>query len=248
MIGALIQARMGSKRLPKKVLQKVIRKPLLEIMLNRLNKSKNIDKIILCTTLKKEDDKLINFCKKNKLDFFRGSSENVMSRYLKAAEKFKIKTIVRLTADCPLVDPYLIDIMINKFKKLNINYLANTNPPDKSTYPDGTDIEIFDYESFNKINKFEKRKEYLEHVTYNYWKEKKYISSLYKNNKDWSNFRYTLDYEEDLKVLKKIINNFKENIDSVNTNKIVNFLKKNNEVYHLNHQCKNLSKIWKKPK
>ena len=246
MIGALIQARMGSKRLPNKVLQKINKRTILNIMISRLKNSKQIEKIIVCTTNKKEDDKIVNFCKKNNIYYFRGSSQNVMSRYFNAAKKFNIKTIVRLTADCPLIDAIIIDKMLIHYKKIKVDYLANTNPPEISTFPDGTDVEIFEFDKFSKINLKERRKQYLEHVTYNFWKEKKYISKLYKNNTNLSHYRYTLDYKEDLQVLKKIITNFKSKIENVSTNEIVKYLKKNNDVYILNNKCKNLSVKWKK--
>ena len=246
MIAAIIQARMGSKRLPQKVLQKVGSKILLEIMISRLKRSQKLEKIIICTTNKKEDDKIVNFCKKNKIDFIRGSSNNVMSRIYKAAKKYKVKTIVRLTADCPLIDPIIIDKMLIQYKKLNIDYFSNTSPPEKSTFPDGADVEIFDFKKFSLINFSEKRKEFLEHVTYNYWKEKKYKSGIFLNKKNLSNYRYTLDYIDDLKVLKKIINNFKDYINIVSTNEIVRYLNKNKNIYLLNHKCKKLAVKWKK--
>ena len=95
-----------------------------------------------------------------------------MSRYYNAAKKFNIKTIVRLTADCPLIDAKIIDKMLVHYKKIKVDYLANTNPPENSTFPDGTDVEIFEFNKFSKINLHERRKQYLEHVTYNFWKEK----------------------------------------------------------------------------
>ena len=143
MIGALIQARMGSKRLPNKVLQKINKRPILDIMIARLKNSKQIEKIIVCTTNKKEDDRIVNFCKKNNINYFRGASQNVMSRYYNAAKKFNIKTIVRLTADCPLIDAKIIDKMLVHYKKIKVDYLANTNPPENSTFPDGTDVERY---------------------------------------------------------------------------------------------------------
>ena len=118
MIGALIQARLGSKRLPNKVLKRVNKRILLEIMMSRLSQSKKLEKIIICTTTNKEDDKIVQFCKKNNFLFYRGSSRDVMSRFLKAANKFNISIIVRLTADCPLIDPKFVDKLIDMGAKI----------------------------------------------------------------------------------------------------------------------------------
>ena len=246
MIGAIIQARLGSSRLPGKIIKKINKRQLIEIMISRLRKSKLINKIIICTTYNKEDEKILEICRKMNIDCIRGSTSNVLSRYLKAAKKFKIKTIVRLTSDCPLIDPKIIDKMLLQYNLSNFDFLSNTCPPNKSTFPDGTDVEIFDFKTFAKIAKIEKRKEFLEHVTYNYWKDNKYKSSVFLNNKNYSKYRYTLDYKEDLIVLKKIINYFDNKIDIVSTNQIVNYLKKNRDIYLINDKCKNLSSNWKK--
>ena len=239
MIGALIQARLGSKRLPNKILKKADNKILLDIMINRLRNSKKIDKIIICTTINKRDDKIVKFCKEKKISFYRGSENNVMLRYVNAAKKYKIDTIVRLTSDCPLIDPVIVDKMITSFFKYKTDYLSNTYPPNQSTFPDGTDVEIFKLNSLIEINKTENRKSYREHVTSNFWKDRKYKSSLYKAGTDLSNFRYTLDYKDDYTVLKKIVENFKSRIYDVDTKEIVAFLKKNKKIYLINNHCKN---------
>ena len=117
---AIIQARMGSSRLPGKVLMELDGKPLLEFMYNRVIKSKLIDKIVVATTTKKSDDPIIDLCRRNKISFYRGSESDVLDRYYKTAIKYNPKTIIRLTSDCPLIDPNLIDRTIELFhiKKL----------------------------------------------------------------------------------------------------------------------------------
>ena len=244
MIGAIIQARLDSKRFPMKVLKSIDGKILLEVMINRVKKSKKINKIIVSTTENSLDKELVLFCKQKNIYYYIGSEFNVMDRFVQTAINFNINTIVRLTADCPLVDPNDIDNLISFFDK-NYDYCANTCPPNKSSYPDGSDIEIFLLESLKKINQIEKRNSYREHVTYNYWKDSNYKSFILKNDIDLSNYRYTLDYKEDFKVLKIIFKHFGKNIESVSTNEIVNFLKSNPEVYSINSKCKTHSRDWK---
>ena len=109
MIGAIIQARMGSSRLPGKVLKNVDGMTLLEYQISRIKKSKNINKIIVATTINNIDDEIADFCKNRDISYFRGSENDVLSRYYDCAKLNKIETIVRITADCPLIDPIIID-------------------------------------------------------------------------------------------------------------------------------------------
>ena len=234
MIAAIIQARLGSKRLPKKVFYKLGNEYLIKIMIERVKQSKQLDEIIICTSNKLKDDKIAIFCKKNKIKFYRGSENNVMLRYLKTAEKFKVDTIVRLTGDCPLIDPKTIDIMIKKFNKFNCDYLSNTTPPQLATYPDGSDIEVFKYKKLKKIYHKEKRKFYREHVTLNFWQEKSYKSIMLNKMKNYSKYRYTIDYYEDYLLLKEIYKKFKDKIVEIDTDKIVNFLKMNKKIFKIN--------------
>ena len=111
-------------------------------MINRLRKSKKIDEIFIATTKREEDKKIVSFCKKNSIRYFRGAANNVLSRYYYTSKKFNISNIIRITSDCPLVDYRTIDDMIKIFDKKKINYYANTYPL-PTTYPDGMDIEIF---------------------------------------------------------------------------------------------------------
>ena len=205
MIAAIIQARLGSKRFPNKILKKINNKEtVLDYIVDRIGKSKKIDKIIITTTKNKIDDKIERHLKKKKILFFRGSENNVLSRYYFCSKKFKVNLIIRITSDCPLVDPKVIDKMIDVFQKKKLDYLANTAPIKKPMWPDGSDIEIFSYQALKKAFRLCKNKFYREHVTFFFWKRKKKYFKIdqYENKYDWSNFRYTLDYSEDLKVIK----------------------------------------------
>ena len=139
---AIVQARLGSTRFPKKVLKKINDKTLIEILLERLSKSRFIDKIIVATTDNNSDDELVNHINSLSIETFRGDRDNVLDRFYNAALKYKPKNIIRITGDCPLIDPLLVDDIIDSFLDSNIDYLCNNYPP---TFPDGLDIEVFSF-------------------------------------------------------------------------------------------------------
>ena len=148
----IVQARMNSSRLPGKVLKPLVKKePLIGVLLKRLKKVKKINELVVSTSTMKKDDPLIHFLKKKKIKYFRGSEKDTLERFYYTAIKTKAKIIIRVTADCPLSDPKLIDSFIDTFKKKKSDYLANTfNIQNKlngfwSAYPDGFDIEIFTF-------------------------------------------------------------------------------------------------------
>ena len=232
--GIIIQARTSSTRYPEKVLKKIDKKnTVLDFQIKRvLNEFKN-KYIFIATTTEKKDKKICLIAKKNNVNFFRGSEKNVLKRYLDCAKKFEIKNIARITSDCPLVDPKLIKKMLKLFLKKKIDYFANTYPISKSTFPDGSDIEIFNFKSLKKAYKLIKNKEDKEHVTTFFWKNKtKFKCGTYSINKNLSKYRFSIDYKDDLEVVRKII----KHINSKNLHgsaiEITNFLKKNN---HLNN-------------
>ena len=226
----IIQARSNSKRFPNKILKKINKKEILTIMLKRLKK-KFRDKIIVAIG-NKNCKKIVDICKKQKIKFFIGSDNNVLERHYKCAQKNKIKTIVRIPSDCPLVDPYIIKKGLKKFFSNNIDYVSNIIPP---SYIDGNDVEIFSIgclaKIFNNVESiFDK-----EHVT-SYLKRNKKIFKImnFKTSEDLSlKYRLTLDYEEDLIVIKKILSN--KNI-FLNYKSIKNIFKKNPTISKINNK------------
>ena len=113
----IIQARLGSSRLPGKVLINYKNYTLLSVLHQRLKRSQKIKDVIIATTKKREDNEIVKFCKNNSIKYFRGSENNVLNRYYQTAKKFNIKNIIRITADCPFIDPTILDKMIIEFKK-----------------------------------------------------------------------------------------------------------------------------------
>ena len=139
----LVQARTGSKRLKNKILKKINRKTILENLITRLKKVKKIKKIIVLTTKNKEASSIINLLKKININYFRGSENDLVLRFYNCIKKNNLKNIIRITSDCVLIDPKLIDKFYKFYKAKNYDYVSNTTPPEKSSFPDGSDIEIF---------------------------------------------------------------------------------------------------------
>jgi len=201
---------MGSTRLPSKVMKAVCGKPLIEILLLRLSHSKKIDKIILATPESSENDSLAHIVKKLGYDVFRGSENDVLGRYYHAAKQYKPESVIRLTGDCPIIDPSVVDEVIYLYEKENADYASNTNPP---TYPDGLDVEVFSYKSLEEANNKAKNSHDREHVTPYIRAKKKFINFNLSNNQDYSNERWTVDNPEDFRVIENILNHFAPNLD-----------------------------------
>lgn len=206
MVTAIIQARMGSTRLPKKVLMDLDGKTVLEFMVERVKKSKLVDHIVVATTINKEDDEIFNLCLETNINCYRGSENDVLDRYYKAALKYTGGLIVRLTSDCPLIDPALIDNTIKIFQENKVHYASNTVPPDKKKYPDGSDVEVFSFISLEKAWKEAKNPKDREHVTFYFWKNRDlFKTKLLDNSEDWGKYRITIDYPEDIKLVREIV-------------------------------------------
>jgi spore coat polysaccharide biosynthesis protein SpsF (cytidylyltransferase family) len=226
----IIQARSNSKRFPNKILKKINKEEILTIMLKRLKK-KFRDKIIVVIG-NKNYKKIVDICKKQKIKFFIGSNNNVLERYYKCAQKNKIKTIVRIPSDCPLVDPNIIKKGLKKFFSNNVDYVSNLIFP---SYIDGNDVEIFSIKCLTKIfNNVESRFD-KEHVTSYLQRNKKIFKIMnFKANENLSlKYRVTLDYKEDLIVIKKLLSN--KNI-FLNYKSIKNIFKKNPAICKINNK------------
>ena len=204
-IVAIVQARLGSKRLPNKVIKLINGLPMIEVLLTRLSQSKLVTKIVVATSTDSEDKKLKKLVNNLGYDCEQGSKDDVLNRYIYVAEKYKANIIVRITGDCPLVDPMLVDQVIDKFKNDSVDYCSNTNPP---TYPDGLDVEVFTFEALKKSSFMTTKSSDLEHVTPYLKKSKNFKTSCLINRDDISEMRWTVDESIDLEVVNTIFNNF----------------------------------------
>jgi glutamate-1-semialdehyde 2,1-aminomutase len=206
---AIIQARYNSARFPGKVLQTINNISILEILIKRLSKSKNISKIIVACSKNPSDKKIISICKKLKVEYFIGSEENVLHRFYCAAKKYKISNIVRITSDCPLIDFKIVDQLINIFLYKNFDYASNINPP---TFPDGLDVEVFKFNVLKETFIKAKKSYQKEHVTPYIINNKRLKKFNLRNKKDYSFLRLTVDEKEDFNVIKEIVNYFNGNL------------------------------------
>ena len=205
---AITQARMGSSRFPQKIAKQILNKSLLEIHLKRVLYAKNITKLIVATTNEPDVKFICDICNNLGVSFYKGSTENVLERFVKASEGENPDYIVRLTSDCPLIDPAEIDNVINFAIENNLDYASNTLAP---TFPDGLDVEVFTYSALlsaydNSLLNSEK-----EHVTPYIWKNSTFNNkNLFKSGcftcqEDNSNYRITVDTEEDFLVIEQLI-------------------------------------------
>jgi spore coat polysaccharide biosynthesis protein SpsF (cytidylyltransferase family) len=158
---SIVQARFFASRLPGKVLKKINNKTILEILIKRLLKSKKISKIIIACSSNKMDKEIIKIANKVKIDYFIGSEKNVLKRYYLAAKKFKFNNICRITADCPLIDSNIVELVIKNFFEKKVDYASNAIPP---SFPDGLDVEVFNFKSLSKAYKNAKSDYDKEHV------------------------------------------------------------------------------------
>ena len=207
---AIVQARMGSTRLPNKVMMPINGVPMIELLLSRLARSKTIDQIIVATSVSARNVPLVEHIRG--LDYFceQGSENDVLERFFLAAKKFHADIVVRITGDCPLVDPQLVDDLVEQFKTKNVDYLSNTLSP---TYPDGLDVEVFTFNALKQANEETNSPYDREHVTPYLIKSSKIKSAGIQYSQDLSALRWTVDEQEDFVVIEKVFQHFQPRLD-----------------------------------
>ena len=206
---AIIQARMSSTRLPGKVLMDLYGKPVLQNIVERVERSKQVDNVVVATSTEKLDDKIYDFLLQQGVNCFRGSLENVLERFYMCANRFGADTIVRLTADNALVAPEVIDEAIVEYKKLEVDYLYY-----KMGLPLGMCIEVFSFDALNKAYNEATDRECLEHVTPYIRRNPdrfKLVNYKDESDRDYSMLRFTMDTPEDYKFVSTIYDYFARN-------------------------------------
>ena len=206
---AIVQARMASNRLPGKVMKAIVDKPVIELILKRLNLSSEIDQIAVATSIDPKNLELKNHVTSLGFDCHMGSEDDVLSRVYEAAKFFHADIVVRITGDCPFVDPELVDLIVREFKNSSTDYVSNINPP---TYPDGLDVEVFSFFALEEAYKEAVTDFDKEHVTPFIRNSNMFKISNFKFEKDLSSLRWTLDEPEDFIVIDSVFNYFKPNI------------------------------------
>lgn len=226
---AVLQARMSSTRLPGKVLMEVNEKPMIYWQIQRILKSKEISKLVVATSDCSTDDVLAEYLKSINCDFVRGSLDDVLARFIKVENIYNPDSIIRLTADCPLVMPELIDSMLKKFYEVSVEYLSNII---ELTFPDGLDVEIIRAGTFSKLVNMDLTSAEREHVTLGIINRKdKFDIFSIVNKSNLSSNRWTVDTEEDLSFIKNIFRAFKGKEAEINFEDLNDYFK---EFPHLN--------------
>ena len=209
-VAAISQARTGSSRFPNKVLQKIQGKTLLEIHIDRVLKVKSISKFIIATTDKEEDDEIAEIALRKKTSIFRGSENDVLDRYYQAWLTDKSQWIVRLTCDCPLIDPELIDNIVNGALEADVDYYSNTLA---ESFPDGQDVEVFKDSALKLTWANAKLASEREHVSQYIIKNSSargkdiFTAANYLSSTNFGKVRLTVDEPIDLEVISQLIDN-----------------------------------------
>ncbi len=202
---AIIQARMGSSRLPGKILEDIAGEAMLRHVVRRVGRAKTIDRVVVATTNESQDDPVAEFCQLHHIHYFRGDHLDVLDRYYQAALANEAKTIVRVTSDCPLIDPGVIDQVVRKFHdhQPDVDYVSNVLEP--RTFPRGLDVEVFRFAALSDAWNLSTGSFFREHVTtYIYGNPKSFRLMGVTNRTDESHSRWTVDTQDDLRLVRAI--------------------------------------------
>jgi spore coat polysaccharide biosynthesis protein SpsF len=229
----IIQARMGSSRLYGKIMMDICGKTMLERVVNSAARAKNVSDVIIATSELLDDDIVADCSKEMNCKVYRGSEEDVLDRYYRAARMFGATDIVRITADCPLMDSDIIDKVVQKYEAICVKgkYVANTLY--RRTYPRGMDVEVFDSDMLFEAWKYAKDKSFREHVTpymINY-KDQNRVYPVY-SDKNHSKYRLTVDTDEDIRLIREIYR--RSESDHISCDRVVTMLTENPDLFHIN--------------
>jgi len=238
-IGAIVQARMGSTRLPEKVDMKLAGKPMLSHVIERLKKAQELDQIIVATSVKDNDDRVLEIAENEEVSTYRGSETDVLSRYIGAAEKYQIDVVVRVTGDCPLIDPITIGQLINEFmRSKDLDYMRLEG------YPRGLETGICNLETLKKVDKKinddPKEDQYREHVTlYIYRNPEEFNIKIKEASEEMNkNYRLCVDEINDFKLIEEIYTRLYEEGDIIDVREVLKLLDNNPKLAKINANVK----------
>jgi glutamate-1-semialdehyde 2,1-aminomutase len=202
---AIVQARMGSTRFPNKVMQPVAGTPMIGVLLRRLKASKGVNEIVLATSTERPDDALARYADEIGVTVHRGSERDVLDRYYHAATATGADTVIRITGDCPLMDPSVVDDVLDAYTRAGADYASNVAPP---TFPDGLDVEVFSYDALKKAWTEAKSNQHREHVTPYLRESDQFTRINVAHFEDRSAERWTVDEPKDLDVVRRVFDYF----------------------------------------
>ena len=214
-IVAIIQARMASSRLPGKVLMDLAGEPVLVRCVNRICRARSINEIVVATTSQPADDAILNLCRQKNWPCFRGSEEDVLDRFYHTAIKWRADLVVRITSDCPLIEPIIVDQVVQDFLKRQpkVDYVSNSLPP--RTFPRGLETEVIGLNVLERAWREDRNPAWREHVTPYIYKNPA-LFQIYgvTHARDYSHMRWTVDTSEDLDFVRRIYDHFGQDLFS----------------------------------
>lgn len=232
MIVAIVQARMGSSRLPGKVMMEIVGKPALWHLVNRLSRAQLVDKIVIATPDKEENKPILRLAQDLGVGSFAGSEEDVLDRYFQVAKRFNADVIVRITADCPLVDCHVVDKVIRRYLEGDCDCACNTL---KRTYPDGLDVSVFSFQALAQAWEEAKWASEREYVTsYIYKNPDKFRVANVVNDVDLSHLRWTVDEDRDLEFVREIYQHLYQEGEVFGKEDVLRLLEEHPELLEIN--------------
>lgn len=207
---ALVEARMHSTRLPNKVMKPIGGIPMIELLLSRLSRAKEVDQIVVATTVDERNLSLVEHVRRLGYACEQGSEHDVLDRFVQAAREHQADVVVRITGDCPLVDPKLVDECIRSFKAAGVDYFSNVSPP---TYPDGLDIEVCTFKALEQASQETSKPSDREHVTPYLRESGRFNTAAMQHSQDLSALRWTVDESADFAVIEKVFLHFHPRTD-----------------------------------
>lgn len=233
---AVVQARTSSTRLPNKVLKNLKGKPVIEQLFHQLSFCSNLDEVVLATSDDPSDTPLETWAAERGIHLYRGDLDDVLDRYYQAAKEFGAETVVRITGDCPLIDPDIVDEVIALYNSGTYDYVSNVDPP---TFPDGLDTEVFSIEALGRAWEDATLKSDREHVT-TYIRNNKELfrTANYANESDLSHYRITLDKPEDYEVISHIYHKLYKSEEPISMRDVLLLLENDDMLASLNKDIK----------
>lgn len=205
----IVQARMGSTRLPGKAFLDICGEPMLARVMARCQRAKTLNRVVVATTTEPDDNILCDLCTARDWPYYRGSQEDVLDRYYQAAKQYQADVVVRITSDCPVIDPDVIDLTVGEFLRLqpDCDYVSNSEPPRQ--FPRGLDVEVFHFRALEQAWHEARDPAFREHVTlYIYRHPEKFRVVPILADRDYSHQRWTVDTPEDRALILKLFEHF----------------------------------------
>lgn len=234
-IVAIIQARMSSSRLPAKVLKEISGKPMLQHVVERVRRSQMVDDVLVATTVETSDDPLVDYCHQAGIPVFRGQLHDVLDRFYQAAKFSGADVVVRITADCPVIDPTLIDELVRQFLAAKVDFAANRLPPPwKRTFPIGLDAEVCTFSALERAWRESDQKYQREHVMpYLYEHDGRFEVLVMNYHIDYGELRWTVDTPQDLEFIQHVFKLFEGN-NTFGWLEILNLVQQHPELAEIN--------------